>query len=271
MIFIQEDHMQLRRLFFPMAALLLVIAVLLGGCGVTPPAQAGPGQASDILPTPPPMPTSQPQPPTPTPPAAPAAGANALGAPTLLSANFSSAADLSNWTVVDAFDALSSPSSWKIGGGRLEQAGDADGAPGQYPTALITGKPDWQDYQVSVSAYNTGNDEIGLVFRAGKAGYYVFRMLPDVSGSPHYNLSRFDASKVNLSTIAQAQGPGFTTGRWYRLSVKVQGDQIQALVDGKTVLEARDATLARGGVGVFGYAQSQLTFDNLLVQTLGGN
>jgi hypothetical protein len=263
--------MQLRRSLFAMTAVLLVIAVLLGGCGVNPPAQAGPGAITDILPTPPPMPTSRPLPPTPTPPNAPAAGANTAGAQTLLNADFSSAADLSNWTVVDGFDALSSPSSWKIGGGRLEQAGNGDGAPGQYPTALITGKPDWQDYQVSVSAYNTGNDEIGLAFRAGKQGYYVFRILPDVSGTPHYNLSRFDAATDNLTNIAQAQGPGFQTGRWYQISVKVKGAQIQTFVDGKAALEARDTTLTSGGVGVYGYAQGQLLFDNLVVQTLSGN
>jgi hypothetical protein len=262
--------MQQRRALYPMIAALLIIVVVLTGCGVNAPAQAEPGRTTDILPTPQPMPESR-QPPTPTPPAAPTAGPGIAGAQTLLRTDFSNDADIANWKVVDGYDALSGPSIWKITGGRLEQVSDPDGSPGQYQTALITGNASWKDYQVSVNAFNTGNDEIGLAFRANKQGYYVFRLLPSASSTANYLISRFDASAVTFTKIAQAKGKGFETDRWYQLSVKVQGDHIQAFVDGQPVLEAHDSTLAQGGAGVYGFAQGNLTFDNFSVQALSGN
>jgi len=256
---------------FLFATTLLVAAAVLSGCGVNPSAQAEPGGQPVILPTPPPMPTSAPVPPTATPPAAPAAAANAAGAQALFSADFTKAADIAKWSVVDQYAAAASPSVWQVVDGRLAQVSDGDGGIGQYPTALIAGPLTSNNYRASVSAYNTGNDEIGLVFRASSQGFYVFRVRPSASSSSKYVLSRFDAAQSSLTDIAKADGAGFEFGKWAQLGISVQGDHIQAFFDGKPVLEVNDATFAQGSVGVFGYAQGQLAFDNLSVQALGNN
>lgn len=277
-------------------ALLLLSALILAGCGVNTPAQAepaapaqagpaAPAQAeptasglaerptiTDILPNPPPMPTGAPVQPSPTPPRPPATALQIAGAGTpLAQADFEGPVDLHTWTVEDASDTLSSSSIWAIKGGRLEQISDGDGAPGMYATALLTGDQSWADYIVSIAAYTTGNDEMGVTARANQKGYYVFRLLPAAGSQPTRVLSRYDVQTKQFSTIATATGPGFEAGRWYTLSLRVQGDQLQAFVDGQPALEARDATFARGRVGVYGYAQGGLTFDNLTVQALSAS
>jgi hypothetical protein len=121
---------------------------------------------------------------------------------------------------------------------------------------------------VSVTAFNTGNDEMGVVVRVGDAGHYVFRFLPNGTGGPTRIISRFNQADYTYTDLAMAEGPGFEQRRWYQLSVRVEGDKIQALIDGQPVVEARDASLARGGAGVYGYAQGNLLFGKVIVQAL---
>ena len=246
---------------------LLLGALALGGCGANPAAQAQPApQAGIVLPTPPPMPTSPPQPPTPTIPPAPAAAQPAASA-TLLSADFSSDADLGRWSVIDAADALPGPSVWKVRDGRLIPYSDAQDLPALYTTALVTGDPAWRDYSVSVAAYATNNDELGVVARASGAGYYVFKLFPK-SQQPGMALLRYDAARGSYSVLASAEGGGFVLERWYSLRLTVQGQELKASVDGREVLTAHDATLTQGRAGVAGYAAGSLEFDNLTVLAL---
>jgi predicted small secreted protein len=275
--------MRSRRYSYLLTSLVLLLGALaLAGCGVNTPAQAQPGAASDIqpsaqaepgaitdiLPTPPPMPTGAPLPPTPTPLPAPATGPQTAGTATLAQADFNGTADLKGWTVVDAPDDLSGLSVWKIDSGTLKQVSDSDGIPGMYQTALLTGDASWSDYAVSVAGYNGGNDEMGVVARAGDKGYYVFRVLPAPSAGPRWVLSRFDAAKREFTMIASANGAGFAPKRWYTLSLRVQGDHLQAFVDGQPAIDAHDATLATGRAGVYGFAEGDLAFDNFTVQAL---
>jgi hypothetical protein len=161
------------------ATLLLFAAFGLSACGANPRAQAQQeSQNSDILPTPPPMPILPTPLPTETPVPAPANQAPAVaGAQPVLRADFSGG-DLSNWQVIDATGPVSAPSVWRIANGHLEQVSDGEDAPGDYPTALVTGDPTWKDYLVSTVAYASGNEEMGLVFRAGDKGFYTFRLQP---------------------------------------------------------------------------------------------
>src|SRR5512145_1661019 len=260
--------MKSRFLFFMLQIFVLGI-LLLAGCG--PAIQAQPGAAGpDILPSPPPMPTSMPRLPTPTLLAAPTPAPQLAGAAApLLAVDFAPATDLRSWTVVDAAEPLQAPSIWQVQQGHLRQVSDGTGSPGMYPTALLTGDASWRDYTVSIAAYPTGNDELGLVARASAQGFYVLRLLPDATHPPRRILSRYDAATQTFTPIASADGPGFVSQRWYSLRLQVQGDQLQAFVDDQLVLTAHDATFTQGQVGAYGYAQGQLAFDNLIVQRSG--
>jgi hypothetical protein len=255
---------------FTLLTVLLSSALALSGCGTNPPAQAEPAPSSIVLPTPPPMPTSPPRIPTPTPPPAPAAPAPAGAGATLLADDFDTATDLRAWTVIDGADPIPGPSVWRIQNGHLLQVSDANDAPGLYPTALVSGDPTWRDYRVSVAGFVTQNEEVGVVARATDAGYYVFKLLPSTL-KPGMVLARYDAATQALTTLAQADGGGFVARRWYRLRLEVRGEQLQAYVNDQPVLSARDATLAQGRAGVYGYAEGGLEFDNLTVQALAAS
>jgi hypothetical protein len=247
-------------------------ALVLAGCGVNPAAQAEPAPApaaAPILHTPPPMPTSPPRPPTPTPPPPPAARAPAAAA-TLLSADFGPATDLTQWTVRDAADALPGPSIWQTLNGHLVPASDANTLPALYASALVTGDPLWQDYQVSTAAYVSANDEVGLVARANAQGYYVFKLLPQ-GRTPALILARYEEPNHTFVPLATVATGGYVERRWYQLALAVHGAQLTAYVDGQAVLSAHDTTYARGQAGVTGYPEGGLEFDNFAVQALAAS
>ncbi len=262
--------MRSRLCAFALLTMLLSSALALGGCGTNPPAQAEPAPGGIVLPTPPPMPTSPPRIPTPTAPPAPAPALRAPTGATLLTADFDTDTDLRAWTVIDGADPIPGPSIWKVQYGHLLQVSDANDAPGLYPTALVSGDLTWRDYRVSVAGYVTQNEEVGVVARANDAGYYVFKLLP-ATLKPGMVLARYDAATQAVTTLASADGGGFTPRRWYALRLEVRGDQLQAYVNDQPVLSARDATLATGRAGVYGYAEGGLEFDHLTVQALAAS
>jgi hypothetical protein len=188
----------------------------------------------------------------------------------LLSADFGPATDLTQWTVRDAADALPGPSVWQTQQGRLIPVSNADTLPAMYASALVTGDRQWQDYQVSAAAYVSGNDEVGVVARAGEAGYYVFTLLPQ-GRTPALVLARYEAANHAFIPLATADRGGFVERRWYQVALAVQGGQLTASVDGQVVLTAHDTTYARGQAGVTGYPEGGLEFDNLTVQALAAN
>src|SRR5262245_40831872 len=233
--------MRSRLLIFPLLA--LVGALALAGCGANPPAQAEPAPPSGIvLPTPPPMPTDPPRPPTPTPLPAPTGAAAPAAAP-LLSASFDQPTDLRGWTVLDAADALPGPTVWAVSNGRLSPVSDAQDSLGLYGSALVTGDPQWTDYAVSVAAYVSTNDEVGVVARGDAAGYYVFKLLP-AGQQPGLVLARYRADNHAFEPLATAAG-GFAPRHWYTLRLEVRGAKLTAYLDGRAVLSAQDTSYAR--------------------------
>jgi hypothetical protein len=98
-------------------------------------------------------------------------------------------------------------------------------------------------------------------------GYYVFRLLPDGNTISRI-LARYDAATQQFSTLASAHGPGFVSGRWYQLTLRVQGARLVALVDGQEALQAVDATLAQARAGLYGYAEGGLIFDSFAVEAV---
>lgn len=245
----------------------LGLVFFLAACNAAPQAQAEPGSDTLIVPSPPPMPTAMPLPPTAALPEAPQPRSPAAQSSPLLQHTFDAPIDTAEWVVVDTAEVLQHPSIWQVDDGRLQQVSDGDGFPGMYPTALITGDTGWADYQVSVAAYVRGNDQVGVVARASDAGYYVFRLLPAAQGRPGSFLARYDAATGLFETIASTEG-GFELDRWYSLSLRLQGDRLEAFVDGRSVLVAHDASLSHGRAGVYGFAQGGLAFDNLSVDAL---
>lgn len=245
-------------------AALLIGALILAGCSSP---TVGANQSFDALPTPVPLPTNLPEAPTPVPAPAPGTGVGVPASGMLFSDDFARNT-LSNWTIVDSTDALRVPSIWEISNGVVKQISDGNGNPAFYSTALVSGDPAWKDYTVTAAGYGTGNDDMGVVVRASAQGYYVFWVMSAASGGELALISRFDPATSSFEHLAKVPVSGFEDRRWYVLSLRVQGSSLQGFVDGVPVLAASDTVLTQGRAGVFGKAQGNLQFDNIVVSSL---
>ena len=108
-----------------------------------------------------------------------------------------------------------------------------------------------------------------MVARASEQGYYIFKLLPQGS-TPAMALQRYDAADQTFTSLATSQSGGFELRRGYSLRLQVQGERLQAYLDGKLVLEAQDSSFTAGRAGVAGYAEGGLEFDQLTILSTGG-
>jgi hypothetical protein len=177
---------------------------------------------------------------------------------------------LKHWTVIDDPDTVEIPSDWRVEeDGWLHQRSNIWGKRGDflgrwYGTFLVAGDTAWEDYQLSVKSKPGDDDGFGIVFRFRDAQHF-YRLLflnDGLSGGP---LTRLDKREGDdYSEIWSAQ-KGFFKGTEMLIEVEVEGDTVRAVVDGKTLFETRDASYRRGKIGLFCYAQSGQSFDNVRV------
>lgn len=95
--------------------------------------------------------------------------------------------------------------------------------------------------------------------------YYLCRFNPLESNYRVYVVK--DGVRRQLATaLVEA-----LAGAWHRVEVEHVGAQITCWLDGKKLLEAKDATIAKeGGVGLWTKADACTSFDDLVVQRHGG-
>ena len=100
----------------------------------------------------------------------------------------------------------------------------------------------------------------GLVFRFTDGKYYVVRAnaLED-----NFRFYSYDKGRRQLAT-ATVDPPAL--GRWHTLRVVVAGNQIQGWLNGKLLLEHRDARFRAGRVGLWTKADSVTAFDDLVIR-----
>jgi hypothetical protein len=80
-----------------------------------------------------------------------------------------------------------------------------------------------------------------------------FRVYKVVAGTRH-----------QLGTKEELKVPA---GTWHTISVKMAGNRIECLLDGKKHLEVSDDTFARAGkVGLWSKADAQTRFDDLTIK-----
>ena len=109
----------------------------------------------------------------------------------------------------------------------------------------------------------------GLIWRAkDKDDYYICRANPLESNFRVYYVK--DASRHQLASASVA----IETGAWHTIRVEQSGDRIACSLDGKRLLEVRDATIAgEGGIGLWTKSDAASEFARLQVTTpaAGGN
>ena len=100
----------------------------------------------------------------------------------------------------------------------------------------------------------------GIVFRFTDGRYYVVRAngLED-----NFRLYTYDRGRRQIAT-ASVKAPAL--GQWHTVRLVAIGDQIQAWLDGKLLLEHRDTKFKSGRVGLWTKADSVTAFDDLTIR-----
>jgi hypothetical protein len=153
------------------------------------------------------------------------------------------------------------PANWHVTAGQLVQSSNVYGGTGTTAarpgTMFAAGDPSWTNYDYSVRARTTDNDEFGVVFRyQSPRNFYRFSM--DAQRHTRQLVKRVDGV---YTVIAQDTG-GYTPGDWYTLRVVAVGSRLQVFVDGRTVFDVIDASLPRGRIGMYTWG-CPTTFDDV--------
>src|SRR5499426_3150853 len=100
----------------------------------------------------------------------------------------------------------------------------------------------------------------GIVFRFADGKYYVVRAnaLED-----NFRLYTYDRGRRQIAG-ANVKAPAL--GQWHALRVVAVGDQIQAWLDGKLLLDHRDGRFKSGRIGLWTKADSITAFADLTVR-----
>jgi len=162
--------------------------------------------------------------------------------------------------------------SWQVVAGRwtVEEMPDAASghralvqrAANEFNVILAPGGP-YSDLDASVRFKPMAGREDasgGLVFRFDGGRYYVVRAnaLED-----NFRLYYYDRGRHQLAS-ARTEPPAL--GRWHILRVVAVGEHVQAYLDGRLLLDHRDARFRAGRVGLWTKADSVTAFDDLEVR-----
>jgi hypothetical protein len=241
----------------------LSLLVLLGVLGI---GFSQSGQAEEA-PDPTPILQYPDVPPTPTIATQPT-NAPSLAGTVLFTDDFSSEDSLADWTFIDLERVLPGTQSvWVIQNGRLVQDRTAEARnPSIRETLAVTGATSWTDYTITAEVYDQENATFGLVARRQGDSFYRYRIIADTyEATPKQVLEKVVDGVA--TPLVEIDAPGYEQRRWYTVSLRVVGSDIQALLDGNVVAEATDTTLTNGQAGLYTRALGGIIFDDVVVTT----
>jgi hypothetical protein len=181
---------------------------------------------------------------------------------------------LVNWTVIDDPESAERPSKWIVEpDGWLHQRSNIWGRRGEareefldrwLGTYLVAGDEAWRDYIFSFKAKPEDDDGFGAVFRfVDHEHHYRLLFLQDgMNGGP---LVRLDKREGREYTELWSAARGYQKSAEIYVEIRLEGDKIEASVDGQRLLEVKDAAYGRGKIGLFCFAQNGQAFDDVRV------
>lgn len=104
----------------------------------------------------------------------------------------------------------------------------------------------------------------GIVFRFDEGRYYVIRAN---ALENNFRLYYYDHGRYQLAT-ARVYPPSL--GQWHTIRVVAVGDRIQGYLDGRLLIDHRDARYRSGKVGLWTKADSVTAFDDLVIRGVPG-
>jgi Domain of Unknown Function (DUF1080) len=105
----------------------------------------------------------------------------------------------------------------------------------------------------------------GIVFRFTGGRYYLVRAN---ALENNFRLYTYDRGRRQLAS-ATVEPPAL--GQWHTVRVVAVGDRMQGYLDGKLLLDYRDARFRSGQVGLWTKADSVTAFDDLTVRGVNGS
>jgi hypothetical protein len=126
----------------------------------------------------------------------------------------------------------------------------------------------WTDYAFEARVHPhlaNGQENAGLIFRVKDAGnYYMYRI-----NAKEKRLELFKAVNDTLTRIASADTAFTPSKQWYTIKVALQGNTIQAYVDGVLMTTWTNPVeeLTTGGVG-FRTTSANVKFDDVIVSAI---
>lgn len=170
------------------------------------------------------------------------------------------------WEFVDVGAMMPEDRSvWKVEDGALLQNRTASmGNPNTYETMAFFGNPNWMDYTVQARFYDQGNGNAGLVVRRQDDNFYRLRLIANAySDAPRFILEL--VTEGVAKPLATLDAPGYEFHAWYDVALRVQGDELQATLNGDIILTAEDQTLTQGQPGLYTRAMGNIRFGNIIV------
>jgi Glycosyl hydrolase family 59 len=134
------------------------------------------------------------------------------------------------------------------------------------PSALL-GDTAWTDYTLTVDVLLEHTGYVELQGRVGTQGHDPSKLnayLLRVGDTGAWSIIRSD-QKPTLTTLASGTVPALGVNTWHTLALGFKGSTIVAMIDGRKVGTATDATYAAGQVGLDTSKWIRAQFDNLSV------
>jgi O-glycosyl hydrolase len=143
-----------------------------------------------------------------------------------------------------------------------------------HPATVVGDPTSWRSYQFDTDARLQEPGYVELDGRAegpgdGVSGYH-FR----ISDTGQWSVYRRDDTGLNSNPTDHPLATGsaaFGVGRWHRIGLRLQGDEITPILDGAALTTVLDPTYANGQVGIEVSPWTQAQFDNLHVAQLPVN
>jgi prepilin-type N-terminal cleavage/methylation domain-containing protein len=133
----------------------------------------------------------------------------------------------------------------------------------------------WTDYSFDVDVVANDDDGLGITFRVEDSN--SFYRLEQRFGDSNWNLTLQVNDNGSWSTLGTVNNYGSSAGQVdsettsYNFKVEVSGTNIKAYIDDVLKFDVDDSTVAGGTVGLWINWASGTDFDDVLVQSSGGN
>ena len=131
---------------------------------------------------------------------------------------------------------------------------------------LRFGNPEWEDYDINLSARrDDGSEGFVVMFRVGEDDYYGVSF--GGGGNKEHRVEK------NGKTMGKLHAPGLIEkGRWYQVRIACRGTSFTVWLDDTKLFEFEDKEhpLLRGGIG-FNTAHTQASYRNIKVTAPDGN